>query len=144
MSSNLTLKPQVIHSDIPNGSLDAANRFQKGIANHAALINATTTGGKRKRYKKTYRKKIGGSIVVPMTVPAPTQGQMATIYQSANMHANARSAATYDSDLKTPDAPRMGVIVTGGKKKYSKRRDSFSKKRRNKNKNTRKIKKRKI
>jgi hypothetical protein len=104
------------------------------------LVNATTTGGKKRRYKR------GGSIVVPMTVPAPTQGQMATIYQSANMHANARSAATYDTDLKPPDAPRMGVIVSsrGGRKKSTKRRVSFSKKRRNKNKNTRKIKKRKI
>jgi hypothetical protein len=116
----------------------AANIFQKGIANHAALVNATTTGGKKRRLKR------GGAIVVPMTVPAPTQGQMATIYQSANMHANARSAATYDTDLKTPDAPRMGVIVTGGRKKSTKRRVNFSKKRRNKNKNTRKIKKRKI
>ena len=136
--SGVALKPQVIYSDIPNGSLDSANRFQNGIASHAALVNATRTGGKKRRYKR------GGSIVVPMTVPAPTQGQMATIYQSANMHANSRSAATYDNELTTPQPSPIGVKISGGKKKYSKRRVSFSKKRRNKNKNTRKIKKRKI
>ena len=127
-TTSLELPKQVIYSDIPYGSLDAASRYQNGISTHAALVNATNGGnGKTKTKTKTKTRKHnwikkGGEITVPVTSPAPSQGQLATTIKAAQTHALARSAATYDSDLKPPDSPPMGVTVSGGRRKKTEKK----------------------
>jgi len=133
-SQNLSLGAAVdfkIDPNIPQSSQESVAQINDATKAQVNLINATTTGGRRRRRKsrRSYKGGVGGVgaetipgdpttiVVAPLPLGTDTANAQANNVAAASLFANAVSASKYDS----------AVTQAGGKRRRRTRR--LSKKR---------------
>ena len=133
-AQNLSLGAAVdftIDPNIPQSSQESLTQINDATKAQVNLINATTTGGRRRRRKsrRSYRGGVGGVgaatipgdpttiVVAPLPLGANTANAQANNVAAATLFADAVTASKYDSD----------VVKVGGKRRRRTRR--LSKKR---------------
>jgi len=133
-SQNLSLGAAVdfkIDPNIPQSSQESVAQINDATNAQVNLINATTTGGRRRRRKsrRSYKGGVGGVgaetipgdpttiVVAPLPLGTDTANAQANNVAAASLFANAVSASKYDS----------AVAQAGGKRRRRTRR--LSKKR---------------
>jgi hypothetical protein len=132
--SSLTLDPKfTIDPSIPQSTQASVAQINDATNAQVALINATTTGGRRRRRtsRRSYRGGVGGVgaetipgdpttiVVAPLPLGADTANAQANNVAAATLFADAVSASKYDSAVTPPKV--------GGKRRRRTRR--LSKKR---------------
>jgi hypothetical protein len=137
-SQNLSLGAAVdytIDPTIPQSSQASVAQINDATKAHVALINATTTGGRPRRRRRTsrlsYKGGVGGVgsetipgdtttiVVAPLPLGADTANAQSNNVAAAKLFANAVTASTYDN----------AVTKVGGKGSRRRRARRLSKKR---------------
>ena len=127
--SSLTLDPKfTIDPSIPQSTQASVAQINDATNAQVALINATTTGGRRRRRtsRRSYRGGVGGVgaetipgdpttiVVAPLPLGADTANAQANNVAAATLFADAVSASKYDSAVTPPKV--------GGKRRRRTRR----------------------
>ena len=128
-SQNLSLGSAVdfkIDPNVPQSSQDSVAQINDATKAQVNLINATTTGGRRRRRKsrRSYKGGVGGVgaetipgdpttiVVAPLPLGTDTANAQANNVAAATLFADAVSASKYDS----------AVTKVGGRRRRSTRR----------------------
>lgn len=136
---NLSLGAAVdfkIDPNVPQSSQDSVAQINDATKAQVNLINATTTGGRRRRRKsrRSYKGGVGGVgaetipgdpttiVVAPLPLGTDTANAQANNVAAATLFADAVSASKYDS----------AVTKVGGRRRRSTRRLSKKRTRRSK------------